>query len=220
MKEIAFEVSERVGSVSGLVLRPRGAVCGYVLAHGAGAGMNHAFMAGFSEALAREGVATLRYQFPYTEQGRKRPDYPTVLQATVRAAVRQARTRLRGLPLLAGGKSMGGRMTSQAQSREPLDGVAGLVFAGFPLHAPGRDGVERAEHLNEVSVPMLFLQGSRDKLARLDLIREVAERVHGTMHVIEDADHSFKVPKRTGRTTDEVIDELARTVRAFWDGLS
>jgi len=170
-----------------------------------------------AEALAERGVATLRYQFPYTEAGGRRPDPPGVLQATVRAAVTTAATVAPGLPLLAGGKSLGGRMTSSAAAKTPLPGVRGLVFLGFPLHAPGRSGIERAEHLDQVGVPMLFLQGTRDALADLELMRTVCARLgaRATLHVVEGGDHSFAALKRSGRSDTEVITELADTI-AGW----
>jgi uncharacterized protein len=217
VSELSITVGERVGQVSALLLRPADVRWLYVLAHGAGAGMRHRFMSGVAEALAERGVATLRYQFPYTEAGGRRPDPPGVLQATVRAAVTTAATVAPGLPLLAGGKSLGGRMTSSAAAKSTLPGVRGLVFLGFPLHAPGRSGIERAEHLDQVGVPMLFLQGTRDALADLDLMRTVCARLgaRAMLHVVEGGDHSFAVLKRSGRSDAEVIAELADTI-AGW----
>ena len=215
--ELSITVGERVGQVSGLLLRPPDARWLYVFAHGAGAGMRHRFMSALAEALAERGVATLRYQFPYSEAGGRRPDPPGVLQATVRAAVTTAATVAPGLPLLAGGKSLGGRMTSSAAAKTALPGVRGLVFVGFPLHAPGRSGTERAEHLEQVGVPMLFLQGTRDALADLELMRTVCARLgaRATLHVVEGGDHSFAALKRSGRSDTEVITELADTI-AGW----
>jgi len=215
--ELSITVGERVGQVSGLLLRPPDARWLYVFAHGAGAGMRHRFMSALAEALAERGVATLRYQFPYSEAGGRRPDPPGVLQATVRAAVTTAATVAPGLPLLAGGKSLGGRMTSSAAAKTALPGVRGLVFVGFPLHAPGRSGTERAEHLEQVGVPMLFLQGTRDALADLELMRAVCARLgaRATLHVVEGGDHSFAVLKRSGRSDAEVVRELADTI-ARW----
>jgi len=215
--ELSITVGERVGQVSGLLLRPPDARWLYVFAHGAGAGMRHRFMSALAEALAERGVATLRYQFPYSEACGRRPDAPGVLQATVRAAVTTAATVAPGLPLLAGGKSLGGRMTSSAAAKTALPGVRGLVFVGFPLHAPGRSGTERAEHLEQVGVPMLFLQGTRDALADLELMRAVCARLgaRATLHVVEGGDHSFAVLKRSGRSDAEVIGELADTI-ARW----
>lgn len=215
--ELAIEVGERVGRVSALLVRPPQARWLYVLGHGAGAGMRHRFLAAVAEALAQRGVATLRYQFPYTEAGGRRPDPPGVLQATVRAAVAAAAATAPDLPLLAGGKSLGGRMTSAAAARTSLPGVRGLVFLGFPLHAPNRPGTERAEHLDDVTIPMLFLQGTRDALADLELMRTVCTRLgrRATLHVVEGGDHSFAVLKRSGRTEAEVMDELADTIAAW-----
>jgi hypothetical protein len=186
-----------------------------VLGHGAGAGMRHPFMDRAADALAARGLATLRYQFPYMEAGRRRPDPHPILVATVRAAV--ARAAGEGLPLLAGGKSMGGRMTSRAAAEEALPGVRGLVFLGFPLHPAGRPGTERAEHLSGVDVPMLFLQGTRDRLADLDLLQPVCRELgsRATLHVVEGADHSFGVLVRSGRSADEVMAELADAVAAW-----
>ena len=198
-----------------ILKRPEDAFCLYVLAHGAGAGMRHPFLEALAEALAAERVATLRYEFPYMEQGRKRVDPPEVAHARIREAVAAAAGE--GLPLFAGGKSFGGRMTSQAQAAQPLPGVLGLAFFGFPLHPAGRPGVERAAHLRDVRVPMLFLQGTRDDLADLALLRSVLDQLPGAnVHVVEDADHSFHVRKKqTGRGDAEVILEIAR-VFADW----
>jgi len=204
-------VSDRIGRVSGILTRPGDARVLYVLAHGAGAGMRHRFMEAIAGLLAARGVATLRFQFPYTEAGGRRPDPPAVLEATVRAAVATAAEVAPELPLIAGGKSMGGRMTSGAQSRAPLPRVAGLVFLGFPLHPPKQPGVGRAEHLALVKLPMLFLQGTRDDLAALDLITSVCGQLgpRATLHVVEGGNHSFEVLKRSGRGNAEVLDELA-----------
>lgn len=193
-----------------ILRRPEGAFCLYVLAHGAGAGMRHPFLERFTEALAAERVATSRYEFPYMEAGRRRIDPPAVLHERVRLAVAAAAKE--GLPLFAGGKSMGGRMTSQAQAAAPLRGVLGLAFAGFPLHPAGKPGVERAAHLREVAIPMLFLQGTRDELADLALLRPVIQQLpQATLHVVEGADHSFRVLKKSERGEGEVLIELART---------
>ena len=214
---VQIDVGSHIGKVSGIQLRPPDAWAGYVLAHGAGAGMRHHFMEEIAEALAGRGMATLRYQFPYLESGARRPDPPAVLEATVRAAVAAAREIIPGLPLVAGGKSLGGRMTSNAQAKHPLPGVSGLVFLGFPLHPPKQPGESRADHLRAVDLPMLFLQGTRDALAQLDLITGVCHRLgsKATLHVVEGADHSFAVLKRSGRSEAEVMDELADTT-AGW----
>ena len=188
-------------------------------AHGAGAGMRHPFMRDMATRLATRRIATLRYEFPYMAQGRKRPDRPPVLLAAVRAQVAEAGRRAPDLPLLAGGKSMGGRMTSQAQAAEPLPGVRGLVFFGFPLHPAGRPGAARGQHLADVNLPMLFLQGTRDKLADLALLEPICRDLgrRAELHVVDGADHSFKVLVRSGRTADQVLDELADTVAGFAD---
>ena len=206
----ALKVRAPAGPVSALLERPRGAWALYVLAHGAGAGMRHHFLERFTKALAARGVATLRYQFPYAEAGSKRPDRAPVLEATTRAAVERGRKL--GLPLFAGGKSMGGRMTSRAAAEAPLEGVRGLALLGFPLHAAGKPpSVERAAHLEGVRVPMLFLQGDRDALAELERLVPVCERLgrRATLHVVAGADHGFDVLKRSGRTADDVLAELA-----------
>lgn len=198
------------GPVSALLRRPDEADALLVLAHGAGAGMRHTFMDTLAITLADRRIATLRYQFPYMEAGGKRPDRPAVATATVRAAVEAARAACPDLPLFAGGKSFGGRMSSQAAAADPLPDVRGLVFFGFPLHPPKREGTERAEHLRDVTVPMLFLQGTRDDLAALPLMRPVLEQLGpaATLHVVEGADHSFAVLRRSGRTNDDVMAEL------------
>jgi uncharacterized protein len=215
--DLHIDVGERLGSVSGILLRPSNAWAGFVLAHGAGAGMRHPFMTTVAESLAHRGIATLRYQFPYTESGGRRPDPPGVLQATVRAAVAKAREIAPELPLVAGGKSLGGRMTSHAAARHALPGVLGLVFLGFPLHPPKQPGKHRADRLPTVELPMLFLQGTRDTLADLDLITAVCGHLghRATLHVVEGADHSFAVLKRSGRTDADVLDELVTTI-AQW----
>jgi len=194
-----------------LLVRPHDARLLYVLAHGAGAGMRHHFLAQAADVFAARGIATYRYEFPYMQTGKSRPDSPGVAEAAVRKAVAAAAHAAPGLPLIAGGKSFGGRMTSQAQGHEPLPGVRGLVFLGFPLHAPGRPSTTRAEHLTSVDVPMLFLQGTRDEFAQLDLLQQVVKGLgdRATLHLVEEGDHSFKVPKRTGKTESDVMNELA-----------
>ena len=210
-----------IGDVSGLLLVPKDAKGLFVLAHGAGAGMTHPFMEHVAVQLAARRVATLRYNFPYMEQGRGRPDTPRVAVATVRAAVRVACMEAPGLPCIAGGKSFGGRMTSTAQAELPLEGVVGLVFLGFPLHRPGVPGRERAEHLQRIRVPMLFLQGTRDALADLDAITSVCNElgVNASLHVVDGGDHSFKVPKTSGRTHEDVMTELAQGIADWADQL-
>jgi uncharacterized protein len=212
--ELRFTATDRSGKVSAVLLRPPDARWLLVLAHGAGAGMHHAFMEEISEELASQSFATFRYQFPYMEQGGGRPDPPAVLVATVRAAVQVATEAAPDLPLLAGGKSLGGRMTSTAASQSPLPGVQGIVFFGFPLHPPGQPSTERARHLQSVTVPMLFLQGTRDKLAELKLLRPVCSDlgIRAQLHIIEGADHSFSVLKRSGRNDRDVLQELGSTV--------
>ena len=213
---IAIEV-EGHGPVSGLLLAPGKPQAAYVLAHGAGAGMEHPFMRSAAEGLAERAVATLRYQFPYMERGSKRPDVPAVAQATVRAAVQRASGLLPGVPLFAGGKSFGGRMSSQAQAAAPLEGVRGLAFLGFPLHAAGQRGDARAKHLADIQVPLLFLQGTRDALADAALMKALGKRLgpRATIAFFEDADHSFHVPAKSGRTDAQVLAELLDTL-ARW----
>lgn len=198
------------GAVSALLIRPADARACFVFAHGAGAGMTHAAMEAAAHGLAERGVATLRYQFPYMEKGSKRPDAPAVAHATVRAAVAEAGRCCAGLRLIAGGRSFGGRMTSQAQALSPLTGVDGLAFFGFPLHPAGKPSDDRARHLADIGIPMLFLQGTNDKLAELALLEPVIERLgrKATLHLVRDADHSFHVPVRSGRNDREVLSEI------------
>jgi len=219
--ELRFAVGERAREVSGLLLRPDEARLLYVLAHGAGAGMRHPFLESISQRLAERSIATLRYQFPYMEQRARRPDPPAVAAATVRAAVMEAARVAPGLPLVAGGKSFGGRMTSTAQAEAPLPGVRGLVFLGFPLHPPGRPSDKRAEHLAQVRIPMLFLQGDRDEFAALNLVKPAVKRLGAgaTLHLVEGGDHSFHVLKRSGRTDADVMSELADVVMEWTGGL-
>jgi predicted alpha/beta-hydrolase family hydrolase len=207
------------GGVSALFQRPDDARYLYVLAHGAGADMWHHFMQSMADELARVGVATLRFNFPYTEQGRSSPDPQPILEAYVRAACAEAHAMAPDLPLFAGGKSMGGRMTSNAAAHDPIEHLRGIVFLGFPLHAPKRPGRERAAHLNDVTVPMLFLQGTRDDLADLALMREVCAGLgeRATLHVVDTANHSFDVLKKAGRTSAEVRTHLAETIRSWMD---
>jgi predicted alpha/beta-hydrolase family hydrolase len=220
--EMKFLASRSAGEVSALWMRPEGARWTLVLGHGAGAGMRHRFMEDAALALAARGIATFRYQFPYVEQGSRRIDPQPILLSTVRSAVAAARTAAPDLPLLAGGKSMGGRMTSLSASKGPLEGVKGIAFFGFPLHPSGEPGTQRAEHLAAVSIPMLFLQGTRDKLAGLDLLRPIVAGLgpRATMHVIEGADHGFDMLKRSGRTASDVLEELTQTVAEWAERLS
>ena len=192
-----------------------------VLAHGAGAGMRHPFLEAVARALQERGIGTFRYEFDYMERRAKRPDAPSVATAKVRAAVAEAANEAPGVPLFAGGKSFGGRMTSTAQAQEALPGVRGLVFLGFPLHPPGRPGTERAAHLDRVRVPMLFLQGTRDEFAQLDLLRPVVERLgpRATLHLVEGGNHSFAVRKASGRSAAEVIAGLAEVTAAWMSRL-
>jgi len=208
-QELKFSIGSQ-GDVSALLMRPQDARACYVLAHGAGAGMRHASMEAIAMGLAERGIATLRYQFPYMEKGSKRPDPPPLAQATVRAAVAEASRSCAGLPLIAGGKSFGGRMTSQAQAKAPLDGVEGLAFFGFPLHAAGKPSSDRAAHLADVKIPMLFLQGTRDALADLSLLKPVVKSLgnKATLHLAEGADHSFHVLKSSGRNDRQVLAEI------------
>jgi hypothetical protein len=205
--------------LSALLTLPRQPHAAYVLAHGAGAGMAHPFLASVAEGLAQRGVATLRFNFPSMERGLRRVDPPAVAQAAVRAAVLEARRALPGVPLFSGGKSFGGRMSSQAEAAAPLDSIRGLAFLGFPLHPAGKPSAERSEHLSHVAVPMLFLQGSRDALAQLELLRPVVKRLgsRATLAVFEEADHSFHVPRKTGRTDAEVLAEVLDTLAAWME---
>jgi len=203
-----------------LLLNPSQARACYVLAHGAGAGMNHPFMAAVAAELATRDIATLRYQFPYMERGAKRPDPPQLAQATVRAAVAAALVLLPNHPLVAGGKSFGGRMTSQAQATTPLEGVCGLAFLGFPLHPAGRPSQERGAHLSDVQIPMLFLQGARDNLATRDQLEPLCKKLgrRATLNLFADADHSFHVPARSGRKDAQVLGEMIDAFTAWFDG--
>jgi hypothetical protein len=212
---------EDAGEVSAILMRPANARWLLVLAHGAGAGMMHPFLEKLARELASVGVATLRYQFPYMEQRRRVPDSPSVATATVASAVRAAAKAAAGLPLLAGGKSFGGRMSSQAASQQLLEGVRGLVFFGFPLHPPNKPGTKRAEHLAKVKVPMLILQGTRDALADLKLLRPICRDLGSlaTLHIIETADHSFHVLKSSSKTDGEVLRELAQTTASWGESL-
>lgn len=215
-----LRVNETV-TVSTLWDSPRKAKACYVLAHGAGAGMSHAFMQSVATALAERQIATLRFQFPYMEKGSKRTDPPKLCHATIRAAVSLAREKT-DVPLIAGGRSFGGRMASQAQAEEPLTGVVGLAFLGFPLHPPKAPSDERGEHLDDVKIPMLFLQGTRDELADLALLRALVERLgkRATLKLYEDGDHSFHVRARSGHTDAEVFEEMMNDLAAWADNIS
>ena len=219
-KSVTITVSDTT-RVSGLLQKPPHARACYVLAHGAGAGMDHPFMENVARGLASRGIATLRYQFPYMERGSKRPDPPPLAQATVRAAVAEAQRLLPDTALIAGGKSFGGRMTSQAQAKAPLEGVHGLAFLGFPLHPAGRPSQDRAEHLFEIQIPMLFLQGTRDNLASLDQLKPACKQLgkRATLKLFADADHSFHVPARTGRKDAQVLDEVLDALAAWLDNV-
>lgn len=216
-KEIKIAITPEIGQVSALLMRPKDAWALLVLAHGAGTDMRHRSMETMSQALAEKGIATLRYNFPYKEKGGGRPDNKGVTSATVRGAVDAATKSTGDLPLFAGGRSFGGRMTSVAASQEPLTGVHGIVFFAFPLHPPGKPGTERADHLFQLDIPMLFLQGPRDTLATPELLEPIIQKLgqQATLHVIAAADHSFKVLKSSGRTEKEVTEELVSTTAAW-----
>jgi predicted alpha/beta-hydrolase family hydrolase len=213
---------ENAASVSALLLRPENARGCFVFAHGAGAGMSHPSMETVATGLCDRGIATLRYQFPYMEKGSKRPDAPAAAHAAVRAAVKEAARRCPGMPLIAGGKSFGGRMTSQAQAIAPLPGVRGLAFLGFPLHPADKPSVTRAEHLSDIKIPMLFLQGTRDTLAELSLLEPVVKSLGAlaSLHVVQAADHSFHVLARSGRNDREVMSEVLDALAAWIGGLA
>lgn len=219
-KGLRFAV-EGAGEVSAILTRPAGARWLLVLAHGAGAGMMHPFLEKLARELADAGVATFRYQFPYMEQKRRVPDPPAVATATVASAARAAAKSAPGLTLLAGGKSFGGRMSSQAASQGLLEGVRGLAFFGFPLHPPNKPGTKRAEHLAKVAMPMLFLQGTRDTLADLKLLRPICADLgpRATLHIIESADHAFHVLKSSGKSDADVLRELAQTTANWAENL-
>jgi uncharacterized protein len=217
-KPLKIPVDEAI-NVSGLLIAPTNVRACFVFAHGAGAGMEHAFMAATAKELAALGIATLRFQFPYMERGSKRTDPPPVCHATVRAAVAEASKLIPNAPLFAGGRSFGGRMTSQAQAERALPGVRGLAFLGFPLHPAGRPETTRATHLAKVTTPMLFIQGTRDELAKLSLLEPVVEQLgaRATLHLLENADHSFHVPARTGRKDPEVRTEALKAMSEWID---
>ncbi|HEX7233460.1 MAG TPA: alpha/beta family hydrolase [Candidatus Binatia bacterium] len=221
-KEVQFFVSEKGGAVSGLLLKPDNATSLLVLAHGAGAGMRHRFMEDVAGKLAERGIATLRYQFPYMEKRTKRPDSEAVLTDTVKAAIAAAKKQAGNLPIFAGGKSMGGRMTSIAAGKEPLDGLRGLVYFGFPLHAAGRPGIERGQHLANVQIPMLFLQGSRDALAELKLLKSLCAELgkRAELFIIDGGDHSFHMLKSSKKSDEQVLDELVSKAAGWMERVS
>lgn len=216
-----IEIAVGSGVVSGLLNNPPAARACYVFAHGAGAGMTHPFMSAVSAGLSERGVSTLRYQFPYMEKGSKRPDVPSTAHATVRAAVAEASRRCPDLPLFAGGKSFGGRMTSQAQAQCALPKVRGLAFVGFPLHPAGKPSDDRAKHLFDIKIPMLFVQGDNDKLAELSLLDHLTRALgsQASLRIFEHADHSFHVPVRSGRNDREVMREMLDALVAWIEGL-
>jgi predicted alpha/beta-hydrolase family hydrolase len=220
-RELKLDI-ERIGTVSAILTQPDHARACYVLAHGAGADMRHSFMEKAAEGLASRGIATFRFNFPYMEKKLGRPDQPAVAHAAIRAAVEEAARLCPGLKLVAGGKSFGGRMTSQAQSKSPLPGVRGLAFLGFPLHAAKKPSSERAEHLAGVAIPMLFLQGTRDELADLGHFKPVIAQLgaKATLNQVEGGDHSFAVLKKSGRTNEEALTEVLDSLAAWIDELS
>ena len=219
-QKLVVEIAD-AASVSALLIRPATARACFVFAHGAGAGMTHAFMEAVAAGLCERGVATLRYQFPYMEKAGKRPDPPPVAHAAVRAAVAEAARCCDGLPLIAGGRSFGGRMTSQAQAIAPLAGVRGLAFLAFPLHPAGKPSSDRAKHLSDVKIPMLFLQGTRDALAELNLLEPMVKSLGAlaTLHLVKEADHSFHVLARSGRNDGEVVGEVLDAFAAWVDSI-
>jgi predicted alpha/beta-hydrolase family hydrolase len=221
LRQLNIEIAN-AAAISALLIRPPNPRACFVLAHGAGAGMTHSFMETVATGLGARAIATLRYQFPYMERGSKRPDSPAVAHAAVRAAVAEAAQRCPGLPLIAGGKSFGGRMTSQAQAIVPLAGVHGLAFLGFPLHPAGKPSSERASHLSDIHIPMLFVQGSRDKLAEVALLEPVIEQLgpSASLHLVPEADHSFHVPARSGRNDREVMGEILDKFSAWADAIA
>lgn len=219
--ELPLPAGREPEALAATLLVPADADAVYTFAHGAGAGMDHPFMVALAQALAARRIATLRFQFPFMQRGSRRPDAPAVAHDAVRAAAAECARRLPGLRLVAGGKSYGGRMTSQAHAERPLDGVGGLAFVGFPLHPAGKPGIERARHLASAPGPMLFLQGTRDELADLALLREAVAPLgpRATLKVVDDADHAFHVRAASGRKDPAVIEELADAMRAWIDGL-
>jgi len=215
-KRITIEISEEIGSVSGLLIKPDDAICLLVLSHGAGAGMEHHFLEGLAQALADHKVATLRFNFAYMEKGKGAPDRPKKAHPAIKSAIAVAESHADGLKVLAGGKSFGGRMTSQVAALGELGAVQGIVYYGFPLHPAGKPGTERATHLKDIGLPQLFLQGTRDTLARFDLIEEVCAGLDTAQLVkMEGGDHSFKTLKRSGISPEEVMGKLASETATF-----
>ncbi len=216
-QDLRFLVTNTSGEVSAILVSPKNPQWLIALAHGASAGIHHEFMTAIAQILAKHRMASLRYNFPYMESGKRTPDSQRVLVETVRRAIKSARERCGDLPLIAGGKSLGGRMISTAASEEALPGVQGIVFFGFPLHAPGKPSTERGEHLVRVQIPMLFLQGTRDSFADpnmlLPLIDRLQEKGHAKIHTIDGGDHSFHILKKSGRTDLDVLEELGTIVR-------
>ena len=216
IRNIRIKVSDEIGEVSGLIISPENAIAALVLSHGAGAGMDHPFMESLAIKLAAHKIATLRFNFPFKEKGSGPPDRPKKAHPTILAAVETAFDEFKGLPIIVGGKSFGGRMTSQIAAEQKLQQIAGIVYYGFPLHAPGKYGKERAAHLPQIAVPQLFLQGTRDTLARIDLIKEVTQEIEGAKLVIfEGRDHSFKTLKKLGISHEESIMLLAEETASF-----
>jgi len=217
----SFVATKSSGEVSAIYISPQNAKWLLVFAHGAGAGMHHKFMETASAKLADHRIATFRFNFPYMEKGKRSSDPQPILKKTIRSAVERASELSDGLPIIAGGKSLGGRMTSMAASENPIPNVRGLVFFGFPLHAPGKPSAERADHLKDVRIPILFLQGTRDNLADLKLLKPVCQKLgeKATLYIAEGGDHSFHLPKSAGRSDEEVIDELAKKVSEWSEKL-
>jgi predicted alpha/beta-hydrolase family hydrolase len=220
-KHLHFTATQSSGEVSAIYMRPQDAKWLLVFAHGAGAGMNHKLMNTASDKLASHGIATFRFNFPYMEKGKKAPDPQPILKKTVRSAIEKAAEISKDLPLIAGGKSLGGRMTSIAASENPFPGIKGIVFFGFPLHAPGKPSTERADHLKNIETPMLFLQGTRDNLAKLELIKPVCQKLgkKAILHIVEGGNHSFRFPKSAARSDEEVLDELAKVISQWLEKL-
>ncbi len=216
IKKLQFEASKSSGNVSAVIYEPENPDSALVLAHGAGAGMNHPFMESLASKIANKNITVFRYNFAYIEQKKRSPDPPNILMACIKSAVLKAQD-LYSFHVFAGGKSLGGRMTSSAASKNMLTGIKGIIFFGFPLHAPGRPSNERAEHLFSVNLPLLFLQGTKDKLADLDLLKPVIKKIgdEARLHIIEGADHSFHVPKSTGKNDEDILNELAEKSREW-----